>query len=117
MTPQVSSVWGGPGEERHTILNEILLMREREKKKNILVLFDAAECESEGLTSIGAHHGSKHLSGKNPQRKMFRFLLLLPFFFFSQLELTFSLAVNETKQRRVIRVDVFIRGFCRKLIS
>lgn len=38
-------------------------------------------------------------------------------FFFSQLELTFSLAVNETKQRRVIRVDVFIRGFYRKLIS
>lgn len=39
------------------------------------------------------------------------------FFFSSQLELTFSLAVNETKQRRVIRVDVFIRGFYRKLIS
>lgn len=39
------------------------------------------------------------------------------FFFFSQLELTFTLAANETKQRSVIRVNVLIRGFHGKLIS
>lgn len=39
------------------------------------------------------------------------------FAFFSQLESTFSLAVNETKQLHVIRVNVFIQGFYRKLIS
>lgn len=37
--------------------------------------------------------------------------------FFSLLEVTFSLAVNETKQQRVIKADVFIQGFYRKLIS
>lgn len=39
------------------------------------------------------------------------------FNFFAQLELTFTLAGNETKQRCVIRVDVLIRGFHGKLIS
>lgn len=37
--------------------------------------------------------------------------------FFSLLEATFTLAVNETKQQRVIKADVFIQGFYRKLIS
>lgn len=37
--------------------------------------------------------------------------------FFSLLEVTFTLAVNETKQQRVIKADVFIQGFYRKLIS
>lgn len=39
------------------------------------------------------------------------------FSFFLPLELTFTLAVNETKQWCVIRVNVFIQGFYRKLIS
>lgn len=33
------------------------------------------------------------------------------------LGVTFSLAVNETKQQRVIKADVFIQRFYRKLIS
>lgn len=37
--------------------------------------------------------------------------------FFSVLEVTFTLAANETKQQRVIKADVFIQGFYRKLIS
>lgn len=37
--------------------------------------------------------------------------------FFSLLEVTFTLAVNETKQQRVIKADVFTQGFYRKLIS
>lgn len=37
--------------------------------------------------------------------------------FSSLLEVTFSLAVNETKQQRVIKANVFIEGFYRKLIS
>lgn len=37
--------------------------------------------------------------------------------FFSALEVTFTLAANETKQQRVIKADVFIQGFYRKLIS
>lgn len=52
------------------------------------------------------------LRSRNPQSKMSGV-----FFFLPQLELTFTLAVNETKQRRVIRVNVFIQGFYRKLIS
>lgn len=56
-------------------------MREREKK-NILVLFDAVECEREGLTSIGAHHGSKHLSGKKSAKKNVQVSSSSFFFFF-----------------------------------
>lgn len=37
--------------------------------------------------------------------------------FFSVLEVTFTLAMNETKQQLVIKADVFIQGFYRKLIS
>lgn len=54
------------------------------------------------------------LEAETPQSKM-------SFFFFSfsllPLEVTFTLAANETKQRRVIKADVFIQGFYRKLIS
>lgn len=48
------------------------------------------------------------LGSRNPQSKMS---------VFSQLEVTFTLAVNETKQQRVIKAHVFIQGFYRKLIS
>lgn len=54
------------------------------------------------------------LGSRNPTKQNVLF-----FFSFSllPLEVTFTLAANETKQRRVIKADVFIQGFYRKLIS
>lgn len=81
-------------------------------EKNSLSLLDVEECYGEDLTWISEHHGFKHLSSTHDPAKP-----NVPGFSFSQLELTFTLAANETKQQRVIRVSVFVQGFYRKLIS
>lgn len=91
-------------------------MREEKEKKHLVCFYSMLwEFGGEGLTSIAGHDGSKHLSRKIRKRKISRFLQFFlfiinfsSFFFFSLLELTFSLAANETKRRCVIRVDVFI---------
>lgn len=92
-------------------------MREEKEKKHLVCFYLMLwEFGGEGSTSIAGHDGSKHLSGKIRKRKISRFLQFFFFiiinfsffFFFSLLELTFSLAANETKRRCVIRVDVFI---------
>lgn len=76
-------------------------------------LSSAEECE--GDSTWTGDRGLKHLSSEH-KRVPYQ-SGILNFFFSSQLALTFTLAVHETKQRRVMRVDVLIRGFHRKLIS
>lgn len=69
--------------------------------------------ECEGDSTWTGDRGLKHLSSEHkcvPNQSGI-------FTSFSQLVLTFALAANETKQRRVMRVRVLIRGFRRKLIS
>lgn len=82
------------------------------QQKSSVGLFSAEE--REGDSSWTGDQGLKHLSSEHKcvpnQSGIFTF-------FFAQLALTFTLAANETKRRRVMRVRVLIRGFRRKLIS
>lgn len=82
-----------------------------DRRASTVGLFSAEECEGDS-TWIG-DQGPKHLSSGHKWARIKAGFLP----FFSHLGLTFTLAVNETKQRRVIRVNVLIRGFHRKPIS
>lgn len=94
LTSQATSVWR---KKAHEYKWKVYLMLRNAKVKpwpGSLHITDSNTC----------------LRSRNPQSKTSGI-------FFLPLELTFTLAVNETKQRSVIRVNVFIQGFYRKLIS